>query len=80
MKVAHYLKEDIRNFDYFLARICDISSRAAEPPESPVRTQAIQANGDKLALSTVTFSHANMVAGTEMTDGLDRLQHARDSV
>lgn len=78
MKVAHYLIGDIRNFDYFLARICGISSRAAEPSEPLVRTQAIRANGGKLALSIVAFPHANTVAETEMTDILDSLQHAGD--
>lgn len=62
MKVAHYLKGDIRKFDYFLARICDISSGAAEPSEPPVRTQASRASEGKLALSIVAFPHANTVA------------------
>lgn len=78
MKVAHYLKGDIRNSDCFLARICGIGSKAAEPSEPPVRTQAIRANGDKLAPSIVAFWHANTVAETEMTDISDKLQHVSD--
>lgn len=59
MKVAHYLKWDIRNSDYFLARTCDISSRAAAPSEPPIQTQAIQENGDKLALYRNLFACRN---------------------